>query len=104
MSMYRSLVGDLFRHEKVVTTETKAKRVRGFADQMITLGRKGTLQARRQALAFVIDEEVVDKVFGDVAARANAVANRRGGYTRIAKLGARAGDGAPLVRLDLVLD
>jgi large subunit ribosomal protein L17 len=98
-ALFRSLVTDLLGYEKITTTEAKAKEVRGLADKMITLGKKGDLHARRQALAFVLDERTVDKVFSDLAPR---YAERNGGYTRIVKLGPRLGDGAPMVRLELV--
>ena len=98
-ALFRGLVTDLLCYEKITTTEAKAKEVRGLADKMITLGKKGSLPARRQALAFVLDEKTVDKVFADLAPR---YAERSGGYTRIVKLGPRQGDGAPMVRLELV--
>lgn len=98
-AMFRSLVTDLLGYEKITTTEAKAKEVRGLAEKMITLGKKGGLHSRRQALSFIIDKKVTDKVFADLAAR---YAERPGGYTRITKLGPRLGDGAPMVRLELV--
>ena len=98
-ALYRSLVTDLLGYEKITTTEAKAKEVRSLADKMITLGKKGSLHARRQALAFVLDEKTVEKVFSDLAPR---YTERSGGYTRIVKLGPRLGDGAPMVRLELV--
>ncbi len=99
MLMYRNLVTDLLEHEKIVTTEAKAKEVRGFTEKMITLGKKGNLHARRQALAFVVDEKVVAKLFGEIA---DSYSERTGGYTRITKLGPRRGDGAPMAQLELV--
>jgi large subunit ribosomal protein L17 len=98
-ALFRSLVTDLLGYEKITTTEAKAKEVRGLVDKMITLGKKGGLPARRQALAFVLDEKTVDKVFSDLAPR---YAERNGGYTRLVKLGPRLGDGASMVRLELV--
>jgi large subunit ribosomal protein L17 len=98
-ALYRNLVTDLLGYEKITTTEAKAKEVRSLADKMITLGKKGGLHARRQALAFVLDEKTVEKVFSDIAPR---YAERNGGYTRLVKLGPRLGDGAPMVRLELV--
>ncbi len=98
-ALYRNLVTDLLRYERITTTEAKAREARGFAERIITLGRKGTLHDRRQALAFVADEDVVKKVF-DVLAR--RYAERSGGYTRLLKLGPRLGDGAPMARLELV--
>lgn len=97
--MYRSLVTDLLGYEKITTTEAKAKEMRSLAEKMITLGKKGGLQARRQALTFVLDEKTVEKIFADLAPR---YADRKGGYTRIVKLGPRLGDGAAMVRLELV--
>ncbi|MEJ2047008.1 MAG: 50S ribosomal protein L17 [Dehalococcoidia bacterium] len=98
-ALYRNLVTDLLGYEKITTTEAKAKEVRSLADKMITLGKKGGLHARRQALTFVLDEKTVEKVFNDLAPR---YAERNGGYTRLVKLGPRLGDGAPMVRLELV--
>jgi len=97
--MYRNLVTDLLGYGKITTTEAKAKEVRGLAEKMITLGKKGELQARRQALSFIIDKKVVEKVFTELAPR---YAERPGGYTRITKLGPRLGDGAAMVQLELV--
>jgi len=99
MLMYRNLVTDLLEHEKIVTTEAKAKEVRGLTEKMITLGKKGNLHARRQALAFVVDEKVVAKLFGDIA---DSYSERTGGYTRITKIGPRRGDGASMAQLELV--
>ena len=98
-ALYRNLVTDLLGYEKINTTEAKAKEARGLAEKMITLGKKSGLNCRRQALAFILDEKVVDKVFTDLASR---YAERPGGYTRIIKLGPRVGDGADMVRLELV--
>jgi len=99
MALYRNLVTDLLRYEKITTTEAKAREARAMAEKMITLGKEGTLHARRQALAFVLDKKVVDKLFDELARR---YAERPGGYTRILKLGTRLGDAAPLARLELV--
>ena len=97
--MFRNLVTDLLGYERITITEAKAKEVQGIAEKMITLGKKGGLDARRQVLAFVYDRLVVDKVFNDLAPR---FAKRPGGYTRITKLGPRLGDGATMVQLELV--
>jgi large subunit ribosomal protein L17 len=97
--MYRNLVTDLLRYEKIVTTEAKAKEARGMAERMITLGKDGTLHARRQALAFVTDKKVAAKLFDELAPR---YAQRPGGYTRIIKLEPRLGDGASMAQLELV--
>jgi large subunit ribosomal protein L17 len=99
VAMFRNLVTDLLRHEQIKTTEAKAKEVRGMAEKMITLGKDGTLAARRQALAFIYDKDVVRKVFDDLAPRYQG---RTGGYTRIIRMGPRLGDGAPIVSLELV--
>jgi len=97
--MFRNLVTDLLDYEKITTTEAKAKEVRGLAEKMITLGKDGELHSRRQALSFIIDKKVTEKVFTELAER---YAERPGGYTRIIKLGPRLGDGAPMVKLELV--
>lgn len=98
-ALYRNLVTDLLNHEKIVTTEAKAKEVRGQAEKVITLGKEGGLPAFRRALTTVTDKDVAEKVFSDLAQR---YAGRPGGYTRIVKLGPRPGDGAPMVQLALV--
>jgi large subunit ribosomal protein L17 len=98
-ALYRNLVTDLLKHEKIVTTEAKAKEIRSLAERMITLGKKGGLHPRRQALEFILDEKVTDKVFTELATK---YAERHGGYTRISKLGPRAGDGAPMIKIELV--
>lgn len=98
-AMYRNLLTDLLGYGKITTTEAKAKEVRSLAEKMVTLGKKGGLQARRQALSLVLDEKVVEKIFSDLAPR---YAERNGGYTRIFKLGPRLGDGAAMARLELV--
>jgi large subunit ribosomal protein L17 len=97
--MYRNLVTDLLRYEKIVTTEAKAKEVQGMAEKMITLGKDDTLPSRRRVLAFVTDKKLVAKLFDELASR---YAQRPGGYTRIVKLGPRLGDGAPMAQLELV--
>ena len=99
IALYRNLITDLLRYEKIVTTEAKAKEVRGMAERAITLGKNGSLHARRQALALVTDKKVVAKLFAEIAPR---YAGRNGGYTRLAKLGPRLGDGAPMAQLELV--
>ncbi|MEE8470924.1 MAG: 50S ribosomal protein L17 [Dehalococcoidia bacterium] len=99
MALYRNLVGDLLRYEKIVTTEAKARETRPLAEKVITLGKNGSLHARRQALSFVGDKKVVDKVFTELGSR---YAERSGGYTRMTKLGPRLGDCAPMAQLELV--
>jgi large subunit ribosomal protein L17 len=99
MAVYHNLTADLLRHERIFTTEAKAKEVRGIAEKVITLGKNGSLHARRQALGVVGNKKVVEKVFDDLAAR---YANRNGGYTRVLKIGQRRGDGAPIALLELV--
>ncbi len=99
MAMYRNLVTDLLGYEKIITTEAKAKEVRGLVEKVVTLGKKGGLHARRQALSFILDEKVTEKVFAELATR---YAERPGGYTRITKLGPRLGDGAAMVQFELV--
>jgi large subunit ribosomal protein L17 len=97
--MFRNLVTELLDHGRIQTTEPKAKEVRGMAERIITLGKHGTLHARRQAMRFVYDDKVVSRVFDELAPR---FANRSGGYTRIIKIGHRQGDGAPMAVLELV--
>ncbi len=98
-ALFRILVADLIRHERLKTTEAKAKEVRPLAEKLITLGKDGSLHARRQALAYVNDKDVVKKLFEEIAPR---FASRPGGYTRIIKLGPRLGDGAAMAQLELV--
>jgi large subunit ribosomal protein L17 len=98
-ALYSGLTGALIEHGRVRTTEAKAKAVKPIAEQMITLGRRGDLHARRQALAYLRSQDVVHKLFSDVAPR---FADRAGGYSRIVKLGPRLGDSADLVYLELV--
>jgi large subunit ribosomal protein L17 len=99
LALYRNLVIDLVEHEKIVTTEAKAKEVRPLAEKLITLGKDGTVQARQQALRFIGNKTTVKKVFGDLAPR---YADRNGGYTRIIKLGYRQGDGSSIAQLEMV--
>lgn len=98
-ALFRNLLVALFRHERIATTEAKAKAVRGLADHVITLAKRERLHARRQVLSLVPDAEVVRKVFDTIAAR---FSDRNGGYTRILRTGVRPGDGAPTVLLELV--
>jgi len=99
-SMLANLIRKLIMHERIETTETRAKEARKFVDKMITYGKDGSLVARRKALAFMQnDKEATKKVFDDLAKR---YANRNGGYTRILKLDERRGDDALMVILELV--
>ena len=98
-ALYRNLVADLVKYEKIITTEAKAKEIRGLAEKMITLGKEGSLASRRRALSFVSDKKLVDKIFSQLAPR---YAERAGGYTRIVKMGRRAGDGARLAQIQMV--
>jgi large subunit ribosomal protein L17 len=98
-ALYSNLAGALIEHGRIKTTEAKAKAVRPIAEQMITLGRRGDLHARRQALAFLRSPDVVHKLFSDVGPR---FADRPGGYSRIVKIGPRPGDAAPMAYLELV--
>jgi large subunit ribosomal protein L17 len=97
--MYRNLVTSLFEHERVRTTDAKAKGVRSLAEKMITLGKRGDLHARRRALRVIRRREVAAKVFDDLAERYR---DRPGGYTRIVKLGIRPGDAASMSIIELV--
>jgi large subunit ribosomal protein L17 len=99
LAMFRNLATDLLQYEKLITTEAKAKEVRRFAERVITLGKRGDLHARRQALRLVYGKSVVSKVFDDLAER---YADRPGGYSRVIKLGPRTGDGARMAQLELI--
>jgi large subunit ribosomal protein L17 len=98
-ALYSNLAGALIEHGRIKTTVAKAKAVKPFAEQMITLGKRGDLHARRLALAELRSQDVVHQLFADVAPR---FADRPGGYTRIVKLGPRLGDAAEMVYLELV--
>ncbi|ACD22396.1 50S ribosomal protein L17 [Clostridium botulinum] len=98
-AMLRNLVTSLLKHGKIETTVTRAKETRSIAEKMITLGKRGDLHARRQALAFIQEELVVKNLFDNVAPK---YAERNGGYTRMYKKGPRRGDGAEVVILELV--
>ena len=98
-ALFRSILTSFFKHERIETTEAKAKEISGLAEQLITLAKRGDLAARRQAIARLADEEVVRKLFDEIAAKYN---DRQGGYTRILKIGPRRGDAAPMVILELV--
>ena len=97
--MFRNLVTEILDHEKIRTTEPKAKAVRNMAEKMITLAKAGDLNSRRQALSFILDKRVTDKLFAELGPR---YAERHGGYTRILKLGMRMGDGASMVQIELI--
>ena len=98
-ALFRNLVGALIERERISTTLAKAKELRGKVERTITLGKTGTLHARRQAFKLAPQKEAVQKVFGALAGR---YANRPGGYTRIIKIGPRRGDNAPMVFIELV--
>ena len=98
-ALFRNLVTSLIEHERIETTEAKAKEIRGLAEKMITLGKSGTLHARRQALSFIRQKTIVSKLFDDVAGRFRS---RSGGYTRIIPTRRRPGDAAEMVALELV--
>jgi large subunit ribosomal protein L17 len=98
-ALFRNLVGALIQRERISTTMAKAKELRGKVEKTITLGKKGTLHARRQAFKMVPAKDAVQKVFGPLAER---YATRPGGYTRIIRIGPRKGDNAPMVFIELV--
>jgi large subunit ribosomal protein L17 len=100
-AMLRTMVTSFLKYEKVKTTEIKAKELRKVAEKMITLGKRGDLHSRRQAAAYVREREMVGKLFGELSARYR---DRSGGYTRIVKMGYRAGDNAPMSMIELVRD
>ncbi len=99
--MFRNMATSLLDKSRIETTEIKAKELRHYVEKMITLGKRGNLHARRQALAFLRSEDVVSKVFGEYAERFK---DRPGGYTRIMKLGSRAGDNARMAIIELIGD
>ena len=98
-SLYRNLVTDLLRYERITTTDAKAREIRPLAEKMITLGRRGDLHARRQALRYIYDRYVVEKVFDELGLR---MAERPGGYLRISRLEPRKGDGAMMAVIETV--
>ncbi|WP_379971414.1 50S ribosomal protein L17 [Ectobacillus sp. sgz5001026] len=106
-AMLRDLTTDLIINERIQTTETRAKELRSVVEKMITLGKQGDLHSRRQAASYVRNEvanaetkqDALQKLFADIAPR---YTDRQGGYTRIAKIGPRRGDGAPMVIIELV--
>src|SRR5580765_6818253 len=98
-ALYANLTAELIEHERIKTTVTKAKAVRPIAEQMITLGRRGDMHARRQAVAFLGSKDIVHKLFAELGPR---YAERPGGYSRIVRLGPRPGDAAEMVYLELV--
>ena len=98
-ALLRNLATALLEHERIVTTEPKAKELRRVADKLVTLGKRGDLHARRQALQIVRSNTVVRKLFNDIAPR---FAERQGGYTRVLRLGYRPGDAAAMAVIELV--
>jgi len=98
-AMLRNMVTSFLKEEKIITTDAKAKELRSVADKMITLGKLGTLHARRQALEIIRDKQTAKKVFEDLSPR---FSTRNGGYTRIVKVGNRVGDNAPISMIELV--
>jgi large subunit ribosomal protein L17 len=100
-AMLRTMVTSLLKHEKIQTTDMKAKELKKVAEKMITLGKRGDLHARRQAASYVREREMVGKLFGEMSERYK---ERAGGYTRIVKSGYRAGDNAPMSIIEFVQD
>lgn len=98
-ALFASILTSFFRYGRIETTEAKAKELRKFADKLITLAKRGDLNARRAAIAQLSDEDVVRKLFNEIGQK---YADRQGGYTRILKLGFRRGDAAPMVIIELV--
>ena len=98
-AMFRNMVTSLFEHERIVTTEQKAKELRPIAEKMITLAKRGDLHARRQALSYIKSKDVVAKLFDEIQSQ---FAGRSGGYTRIIKTGQRQGDAASMAIIELV--
>ena len=100
-AMFRNMATDLLRNGKINTTDTRAKEIRRVVEKLVTLGKNGSLHARRKALAYVRDRAVVEKLFSELAQR---YMERPGGYTRIIKLGYRRGDNAPISLIELVTE
>jgi large subunit ribosomal protein L17 len=98
-AMFRNMVTSLFKYDRIRTTDVKAKELRRWADQIITLAKRGDLHARRQVLAIVREKDIVHTLFADVEKR---FGSKRGGYTRIVKIGARPGDAAPMSIIELI--
>ena len=98
-AMFRNMVTSLFEHERIVTTEKKAKELKPIAEKMITLAKRGDLHARRQALSYMQSKNVVAKLFDEIQGQ---FTERQGGYTRIIKTGNRLGDAAPMAIIELV--
>ena len=98
-AVLRSLVTSLFQHGRIQTTEAKAKELRRVADKMISLAKRGDLHARRQALSYIMEENVTRKLFSELAEK---YTDRNGGYTRIMKLEPRKGGAAPLGNIELM--
>ena len=97
--MLRNMVTSLLKEEKIVTTDARAKELRCIADQMITLGKRGDLHAKRQAASYIRDRQVTKKLFEEISSR---YGERAGGYTRIVKIGHRHGDNAPVSVIELI--
>src|SRR5712692_5015766 len=96
-----TMAAQLFQHERIRTTEAKAKALRPYAEKLITFAKRGDVAARREVLKVVPDRDVVHKLFSEIGPR---YAERNGGYTRILKLGQRKGDGAPMARIELIAE
>lgn len=99
--MLNNMATSLFKHRRIVTTETKAKRLRPVAERLVTFAKRGDLAARRRVMQSILDKGVVHELFAEIAP---LVAERQGGYTRITKLGFRKGDNAPMAVIELVLE
>ncbi|MDY3983235.1 MAG: 50S ribosomal protein L17 [Veillonellaceae bacterium] len=98
-ALFRGMLTSFFQYDRIETTEAKAKELRGLAEQMITLAKRGDLHARRQVLAYIMDESIVKKLFDEIAPK---YADRQGGYTRVIKTNLRKGDAAPQAIIELV--
>jgi len=99
--MLANLAASLFEHKRITTTVTKAKRLKPYAERLVTFAKRGDLSSRRRVLGLISDKGIVHELFTDIA---GAVANRDGGYTRITKIGNRKGDNAPMAVIELVLE
>ena len=100
-AMLNNITTSLLKHERIITTDAKAKELRSVAEKVITLGKRGSLHARRQTLSLIRDSQVTEKVFDELSSR---YSDRQGGYTRIIKVGYRDGDNAPLSVVELIAE
>lgn len=100
-AMFRNMITSLFKHDRINTTDVKAKELRKWADSIVTLAKRGDLHARRQVLSILMEKDVAHKLFEDAPSRYGSIS---GGYTRLTKIGLRAGDAAEMTMIELLGD